>query len=219
MITFEEVKKNKEIEVLLETADKNFAAIGYKEHGFRHALTSAIVSGEILKSLGCSEQDVELAKIAGYLHDIGNALGENDHPQTGGVLALNILRKMGMPYNDIFKITIAIGSHEDRENNPPNHICAAVILGDKSDVHRMRVRKTDLKTFDIHDRVNYSTTESIVKVDNERKLITLNLTIDTKICSVMEYFEIFLSRMKFCKKAANFLNCDFELYINNDKMF
>ncbi len=123
-----------------------------------------------------------------------------------------------MPYTDIFKITIAIGSHEDKENDPPNYVCAAVILGDKSDVHRMRVRKTDLKTFDKHDRVNYSTTESIVKVETDKKLITLNLTIDTKICSVMEYFEIFMSRMKFCKRAAGFLGCNFEFYINNDKM-
>ncbi|MDI6641824.1 MAG: HD domain-containing protein [Elusimicrobiota bacterium] len=219
MVTFEEIKQSPEVKVYLQMADDNFAAIGYKEHGFRHAITSALVAGYVLESLKYSEKEVELAKIAALLHDIGNAIGRAEHTQTSAILALRLLSKLKVPYSDIFKIVTAIGNHEEREYSPPNAICAATILGDKSDVHRMRVRKTDLTTFDMHDRVNYAATESNLSVDQINKVITLKLTIDTKICSVMEYFEIFTSRMKFCKLAANFLDCDFELYINGDKMF
>ncbi|MEW6040155.1 MAG: phosphohydrolase, partial [Elusimicrobiota bacterium] len=164
------------------------------------------------------EIEVELAKISAYLHDVGNAVGQSDHQRTSAILAMNFLKKMKVPYTDIFKVMNAIGSHEDRDEDPPSAICAATIIGDKSDVHRSRVRKTDLTLFDTHDRVNYASTQSSVKVDEKNKIISLEITIDTKYCSVMEYFEIFISRTKFCKRAANYLGCQFELYINGDKM-
>lgn len=218
MVTFEEIKQNPEVKIYLQMADNNFAAIGYKEHGFRHAITSAQVAGNVLEALKYSQKEVELGKITAFLHDIGNAIGRAEHTQTSALLALRLLSKLKVPYSDIFKIITAIGNHEERDYDPPNALCAATILGDKSDVHRMRVRKTHLTTFDMHDRVNYAATESVLNVDNATKVIELKLTIDTNICSVMDYFEIFTSRMKFCRRAANFLKCNFELYINGDKM-
>lgn len=218
MITFEDVKENEEVKTYLQTADDNFIAVGYKEHGSRHAITSAVVSGYILNSLGYPEKDVELAKIAAYLHDIGNALGQTDHNLTASILAMKFLRKIDMPPKDIFRVMVAIGSHEDRNEDPPNEICAAVILGDKRDVHRMRVRKTDKKWFDLHDTVNYAVSETGIKVDAKNKIIAIHVNIDVKLCSVMEYFEIFISRMQFCRRASAYFGCEFELYINGDKM-
>jgi hypothetical protein len=218
MITLEQIKNNKEVQIFLDTADKNFTAIGYKEHGFRHAEISALVSGKVLKALDYPEEDVELAKISGYLHDIGNALGQEEHHRTSAILAMRFLQKMDVPNHETFKVMGAIGSHEDRDVDPASPVSAAVIIGDKSDVHRSRIRKTDLTTFDTHDRVNYAATETDVKIDPIAKVISLYITIDAKFCSVMEYFEIFISRMKFCKRAANFLGCRFALFINGDKM-
>lgn len=217
MVNFEEIKNNREIQIYLKTADDNFVAIGYKEHGLRHAEISAKVAGQILEALGYSPDDCELAKTSAYLHDIGNAIGQEDHAQNGAILSLNLLEKI-MDYDDIIKIISAIGSHEDKELEPVSPICAAVILGDKSDVHRERVRRKDMMKFDTHDRVNYACLGSVVSVDKEKKLIAMNLTADENICPVMEYFDIFLARVKFCRQAARYLGCDFEFYINNCRM-
>jgi len=217
---FSELKNDTEIQVYLKTADDNFRAIGYKDHGLRHADVSSNVAGYILEKLGYDSNEVELAKIAGYLHDIGNAISSNeDHAQNGAVLSLNLLEKK-MDYDDIIKIISAIGSHEDKDAEPVSAVCAAVILGDKSDVHRDRVRRKDLSCFDGHDRVNYACTNSTVNVleISGRRTITLNLEVDESICPIMEFFDIFLQRIKFCRQAARYLGCEFEIYINGSRM-
>jgi len=217
MITFEQVVKNPFTETFLKTADSNFAAIGYKEHGLRHARLTADIAGNVLKFLGYPERDAELARIAGYLHDVGNAICQTDHGQNGGIIALDILEGMGMPYNEIFPVIGAIGSHEDKSADTPSAISAAVILADKTDVNHTRVRSEDLASLDTHGRVNYACQRAFLRVSNETMTISLELTIDTQICPVMDYFEIFLARIKFCRKASRALNCEFVLYINKDK--
>lgn len=217
MTKFDGIKNNSEIQIYLKTADDNFKAIGYKDHGLRHAEISATFAGRVMESLGYPADDCELTKIAAYLHDIGNAIGQEDHAQNGAILSLNILEKI-MDYDDIIKIITAIGSHEDRDLEPVSPICAGVILGDKSDVHRTRVRRKELSRFDTHDRVNYACLDSSLVVDKERKLVALKLTVDETLCPIMDYFDIFLSRIKFCRQAARYLGCEFEFYINNDKL-
>lgn len=216
-VNHEKILLNEEARVYLEAADNNFAAIGYKEHGLRHANFTANASGDVIKSLGFGERDCELAKIAGYLHDVGNAIAQEDHAQNGAILALEILEKAGMSYDEIFKIISAVGSHEDRDMEPSSHISAAVILGDKSDVHHTRVRAQNLAALDMHGRVNYACQNASLKIDGRARVISLKLDINTSICPVMDYFEIFLSRTKFCRKASKALGCEFELFINNDK--
>lgn len=216
-LTLEQVKANHDFQVYLKTADDNFAAIGYKEHGLRHAELTGHIAGNVLKFLNYPERDVEAAAVAGYLHDIGNAVGRNDHAQNGAVLSLYVLEKMKVPYTEIIPIISAIGSHEDRIMEAPSAIAAAVILGDKTDVHHSRVRSTDLAGLDMHGRVNYACQRAFLRVNSETKKIDLELTIDTSICPVMEYFEIFLPRIKFCRKASATLKCEFELFINKDK--
>ncbi len=216
-ITFEQVVNNPLAETFLKTADANFAAIGFKEHGLRHAHLTADIAGNVLKFLGYPERDAELAKIAGYLHDVGNAICQTDHGQNGGIMALDILEKMGMPYKEIFPVIEAIGSHEDKSADTPSAICAAVILADKTDVNHARVRSDDLASLDTHARVNYACQRAFLRVSKETMTVSLELTIDTKICPIMDYFEIFMTRIKFCRKASRALNCVFELYINKDK--
>lgn len=216
-ILLEDVVNNPFADAYLRTADSNFAAIGYKEHGLRHAQLTANIAGNVLKYLGYSEREAELARIAGYLHDVGNAIAHTDHGQNGAVLTLDILEGLGMPYGEIFPIIGAIGSHEDKSADTPSSVAAAVILADKSDVNRSRVRSADLAALDTHGRVNYSCQRAFLRVSKETMTVSLELTIDTKTCPVMEYFEIFLARTKFCRKASRALNCEFELYINKDK--
>jgi len=216
-ITLDRITNNNEVQAYLQTADNNFAAIGYKEHGLRHAQLGANIAGNVLKFLDYNEHDVELARIAGYLHDMGNAVSQHDHAQSGALLALDILERTGVPYSDIFPVIGAIGSHEDKNMDTPSPIAAAVILGDKTDVHHTRVRSTDSAALDTHARVNYACQRAFLRVSRETRTISLELTIDTNICPVMEYFEIFLSRIKFCRKASTALNCEFVLYINKDK--
>lgn len=213
-----QLEDNNEIQIYLKTADDNFAAIGYKEHGLRHAHLTANISSNVLKFLGFKKRDIELAHIAGYLHDIGNAVGENDHAQNGALLTLDVMEKMNLNYRDIFPIVSAIGSHEDKDMEPPSPIAAAVILGDKSDVHRTRVRSKNLSTLDTHGRVNYACERAFLRVDKESRTISLELAIDQNICPVMDYFEIFMSRTRFCIKASRYLGCDFMLYINDNKL-
>lgn len=217
MITLEQIKDDAVVQALLKAADDNFAAIGYKEHGFRHAQLTANIAGNVLKFLNYSDTECYLARIAAYLHDIGNAFGEEGHIQTGAVFTLDVLRRLGMDNKDIFKIICAIGCHEERDINPPGPIVAATILGDKTDVHRTRIRKKNLRDFDQHDRVNYACERAFLRVDKDEMRISLELNIDTEICSVMDYFEIFLSRMQMSKKSAKHLNCEFVLFINQDK--
>lgn len=216
-LTLEKIIENQEVQAYLKTADHSFAVMGHKEHGSRHAQLTANITGNVLKFLGHDEKEIELGKIAGYLHDIGNSIAQIDHAQNGAVLALNILETAKIPYDKIFPIISAIGSHEDKDIDPPSAIAAAVILGDKTDVHHNRVRSAELAKRDMHARVNYACQKAFLRVNNETKIISLELTVDTKICPVMEYFEIFLSRIKFCRRASRTLGCEFDLLINNDK--
>ena len=218
MITFEEVKKNEEIQALINGAQEQLDAIGYTEHAERHINIVAERCGQILRTLGYDEHTVELGKIAGYLHDIGNAINRHDHAHSGAILAYQILKDMGMSPEDRAQILMAIGNHDEETGTAVNNISAALILADKSDVHRSRVTNTNIATFDIHDRVNYAVTDANLEVDARERKITLRLKIDTEICPVLNYFQIFMDRTMMSKCAAKFLNIWFELVINDTKL-
>ena len=191
---------------------------GYTEHGHRHISIVSKRAGDILENLGYPERTVELAKIAGYLHDIGNCVNRVDHAHSGAILAFNILKEMGMPVEERTEIMMAIGNHDENTGTAISDISAALILADKSDVHRDRVTNKNLSTFDIHDRVNYAVTNANLELDSEERKVKLNLTIDTKLCPVLDYFEIFMDRTMMSKYAAKYLKIWFELIINNTKL-
>lgn len=216
-VTIQEVKQHPRVIAFLGAADQYMDAVGYTEHGQRHANLVSNIAHNILTHLEHQKRMAELAAIAGYLHDIGNMVSRMAHEQCGALLAIEILESLGMESDEIALIAGAIGNHEEETGDPINGIAAAVILADKSDVHQSRVRP-NLKMFDIHDRVNYASKKSFLRVNNAKKVITLELTIDTGISQVMEYFEIFLTRMIMCRRAAKFLECNFELIINNTKL-
>ena len=213
-VTFEEVRKSEEIKVYIERADQSLRAIGFTEHSFAHVMKCAVTASGLLQKRGYSERECDLVKIAGYMHDIGNVINRCDHAQSGAIMAFRILDKMGMPVEDIALVITAIGNHDEGTAFPVNAVAAALILADKTDVRRTRVRNSDLATFDIHDRVNFAVEESETIFDAEEKTFTLKLRIDTAICAVMDYFEIFLNRMLLCRKAAEFLGLVFKLEIN-----
>jgi len=215
VITYESIRKNEDIRALITRADESLIALGYTEHSFAHVTRVAETAGEILTVLGHDPHEVELAKIAGYLHDIGNLVNRVEHSQSGAVMAFTLLTKMGMDIADVATVTTAIGNHDEGTGVPVNPIAAALILADKTDVRRSRVRSADFHAVDIHDRVNYSVEKSVVSIDAERKRISLTLTIDTKYGSVMDYFEIFLTRMLLCCKAAEALGLTFKLIAND----
>lgn len=214
IITLEDLKNNEEVIALFEIADKQLAELGYTEHSFRHVGLVSKVAGDILETLGFGEREIELARIAGYLHDIGNAVNRVDHAHYGAILAYQILLKMGMDIREAAEVMLAIGHHDEGSGGAVSVITAALILADKSDVHRTRVRNNDIATFDIHDRVNYAVDSSKIYVDKEKKIAVLELHIDTDICPVMDYFEIFLVRMTMNRRAAEFLGLKFQLIIN-----
>ena len=216
-ITLQAIKADPYVQALIDAGNRHLAAIGYTEHGLRHVGLVAHIASNILEKMAHPVRECELAAIAGYLHDIGNAVNRVSHAQTGAILAAGILERLGMHPEDIACVIGAIGNHDELDGNPVNNISAALILADKSDVHRSRVRNSDLATFDIHDRVNYAVKRSFLRVYPQER-IALELTIDTEICPVMEYFEIFLARMLLCRKAAQFLNTKFELKINDVKL-
>ena len=214
MISFEDIKNNEAIITYIKSADSSLAALGFTEHSFAHVGRVSAVAADILLKLGYDEKTVELARIAGYLHDIGNLVNRVDHSQSGAIMAFRILDRMGMPAEDIATIVTAIGNHDEGTGIPVSPVAAALILADKSDVRRSRVRNTDISTFDIHDRVNYSVEKSSLEISDNFKELTLHLTIDTKISAIMNYFEIFLGRMILCTKAADKLGLTFRLVIN-----
>lgn len=218
MITIEEVKADKAIHTYIEKEDEALIALGFTEHSFTHVGKVSKTAKDILLKLGYPERDAELAEIAGYLHDIGNIVNRTDHAQSGAIMAFRILDNMGASADDIATIITAIGNHDEGTGVAVNHIAAALILADKSDVRRSRVRNTDKTTFDIHDRVNYSAKRSSLKINGEHTLIKLKLSIDTQYGSVMDYFEIFLDRMIMCRKAAEFLGLEFKLIINEQQL-
>lgn len=218
MITVQDIKKSEEVRTFLSIAEKQMQILGYTEHSFRHVSLVSETAGRILEQLGHPEREVELVKIAGYLHDIGNAVNRTDHAHTGAVLAYEMLTRMGMDYTEAAEIMLAIGNHDEHTGTSVSNISAALILADKSDVHRSRVRNTDFATFDIHDRVNYAVEKSVITINKEVKTADLILQIDTSICPVMDYFEIFLARMTMNRRAAAFLGLNFQLLINGSKL-
>ena len=218
MIHYDTLRKNEEINTYIKEADASLAALGYTEHSFPHVTRVASTAADILGTLGHTEHECELARIAGYLHDIGNLVNRVAHSQSGAIMAFRILDRLGYAPEDIARITTAIGNHDEGTGVPVNTVAAALILADKSDVRRSRVRNTDPSSFDIHDRVNYSVTSSDLTIDEEKKTITLSLTVDTDYSSVMDYFEIFLGRMILCRKAAERLGLAFKLSINGQSL-
>ena len=218
MITFSEIKNSEEIRTYIALADESLVALGFTEHSFAHVTHVAETVKYLLETLGYSEREVELGQIAGYLHDIGNLINRVDHSQSGAMMAFRILKDMGAQPEDIATIVTAIGNHDEGTGVPVNPVAAALILADKSDVRRSRVRNRDMATFDIHDRVNYAVERSEVSLDRDSKTFTLSLSINTEVCAVMDYFEIFLQRMLLCRKAAEYLGCRFTLYINDTRL-
>jgi len=217
-MTYEEVRKDAAVKVYIAQADASMEALGFTEHSFAHVSRVAQIAGDILEKLGYSPRTVELAKIAGYLHDIGNLVNRVDHSQSGAVMAFRILDRMNFPPEEIAAIVTAIGNHDEGTGVPVNAVAAALIIADKSDVRRSRVRNKADIAVDIHDRVNYSVTSSQLDVDPEKKEMTLKLSVDTQVSSVMEYFEIFMKRMLLCRKAAQKLGLAFRLTINGQQL-
>ena len=218
MLTFEDVKNNGAIRTYIQRADESLIALGFTEHSFAHVAMVAENAAYILETLGYPARTVELARIAGFLHDIGNLVNRIDHSQSGAVMAFRILDNLDCDPAEIATIVTAIGNHDEGTGQPVNAVAAALILADKSDVRRSRVRNQDPSTFDIHDRVNYSVKESQLKINGEHTLIKLKLSVDTKYGSVMDYFEIFMGRMLLCRKAAEKLGLQFKLMINEQQL-
>lgn len=218
MVTYADIRADEAIREYIKRADESLGALGFTEHSFAHVTKVAVTAAYILEQLGYSEEDIELVKIAGYLHDIGNLVNRVDHSQSGAVMAFRILDRMDMPACDIATIVTAIGNHDEGTGVPVNAVAAALIIADKSDVRRSRVRNRDISTFDIHDRVNYSVEDANLRINSEKTEITLELKIDTEMSAVMDYFEIFLTRMKMCRKAAERLGLSFKLIINSQKL-
>ncbi|RJQ56355.1 MAG: HD domain-containing protein [Actinobacteria bacterium] len=220
LIVLDMIKENSELSSYIESADRFIGIIGFTEHGFRHANLVSSIARNVLLRLGYPERMAELAAIAGYLHDIGNMAGRTGHTISGAMISMNALREMGMDPEELAVVVNAIGAHEEEDTGgwATSEVSAALMLADKSDVHHTRVRNPDKVTFDIHDRVNYAAKRSFLRVDEPSRTVSLEIDIDTEISQVMEYFEIFLSRMVLCSRAAEFLNCKFSLVINNTKL-
>ena len=218
MVTFEEIKNNEAINTYIRKADQTLSELGFTEHSFAHVGMVATNASYIMETLGYSEREVELVKIAAYLHDIGNLVNRVDHSQSGAVMAFRILDNLHMPAEEICDIVAAIGNHDEGTGRPISPMAAALILADKSDVRRSRVRNNDPATFDIHDRVNYSVKKAELKINENHILIKLKLSVDTRYGSVMDYFEIFMNRMVLCRKAAERLGLQFKLMINEQQL-
>ena len=218
MLTYQDVRKNEDINTYIKMADRSLGALGFTEHSFAHVSKVAATAKYIMETMNCDERDTELAMIASYLHDIGNLVNRSEHSQSGAVMAFRILDNLDMSAEEISKVVTAIGNHDEGTGVPVDEMAAALILADKSDVRRSRVRNRDLATFDIHDRVNYSVENSDLKISDDRTRITLYITIDTQYCSIMDYFEIFLVRMTMCRRAAEKLGLKFKLEINGQEL-
>ena len=216
MLDLSTIKADTEVEAIMEMSEKQIEALGFTEHSRRHAGIVSKWSGDILRALGKSPERVRLAEIAGYLHDMGNCINRQDHAQSGALLAYKILTRLGMDVRDAAEVMMAIGNHDEQHGTPVSDVSAALILADKADVHKSRVKKNieNVLKANIHDRVNLAAERSFVSVDREKGTIALHIEIDTDICSVMDYFEIYFVRMQLCRRAADFLGCKFSLVIN-----
>ena len=218
MLTFDDIRNNEEIRTYIRKGNENLGVLGFTEHAFAHAKRASQTAAEILAKLGYSEREIELARIAGYMHDIGNCINRTDHAHTGALMAMQILRGMGMEPREIAVVIAAIGNHDEKTGTAVDAVSAALILADKTDVRRSRVRGRDQTKFDIHDRVNFAAISSELHVDQEKRVITLDIQLDDTICSVLDYFEIFLERMLMCRRAAEMLKCTFKLKANGGKV-
>lgn len=217
-MTYQEIRDNEEINTYIRQADMSLSVLGYTEHSFAHVTIVAEKAGYILQTLGYDKRLVELAKIAGYLHDIGNLVNREEHSQSGAIIAFRILDHLDFPPEEVGLIVTAIGNHDEGTGTPVSPLAAALILADKSDVRRNRVRNQDISTFDIHDRVNYSVKKAELKINEAHTIIKLKLSVDTRYGSVMDYFEIFMQRMILCRKAAEKLGLQFKLMINEQQL-
>lgn len=213
-VTFEMVKASDEVNTYIKQADASLLSLGFTEHSFAHVGRVEQVASSLLEQLGYDEHEVDLARIAGYMHDMGNVVNRDDHAQSGAVMAFRILDKMGMPPADVAAVITAIGNHDDSTAHPVSAIAAALILADKTDVRRSRVRNRETINFDIHDRVNYAVEKSWLDLNTDAKTITLTLSINTAVCAVMDYFEIFLQRMLLCRASAEYFGLTFKISIN-----
>jgi len=217
-VTLAQVKKDAEVKAFIKKADESLAQLGYTEHGPRHAALVSSIAENVLLRLGRPKREAELAAIAGYLHDLGNGISRLDHGIAAALLAHEVLQRLGMPVEEYTEVMCAIGNHEEEYGEAVSYLAAALILADKSDVHKSRVRESNALEFDIHDRVNFASQRSFLNVDAEAHTITLELEIDTEVSQLMEYFEIFLSRMVMCRRAAEFLGCHFRLLVNGTRL-
>ena len=218
IITYRKVKENEEINLLIEKGNEVLDVLGFTEHSRKHAAKVAETAGKILKDLGYGPKEIRLSKIAGYMHDIGNSINRHDHAHTGALLAYGILKEMGMPLRDVMTVTTAIGNHDESTGTAVDIVSAALILVDKTDVRRNRVQNPTIANFDIHDRVNSAVLASSLEVKKEKRVIQMNLELDDEMCTVMDYFEIFLERMIMCRRAAEVLGCKFKLVANGNKI-
>lgn len=217
-VTFKDIKKSKEVNAYIYKGNSTLGVLGYTDHSAEHAVKVSSMAGKILECLGYGGHTVELAKIAGYMHDIGNCVNRLDHPHSGALMAHQILRDMKMDYEDIAVIINAIGIHDEKSGGAVDTVSAALILADKTDVRRDRVRNQNKAAFDKHDRVNYAVVSSSLDIQKEKKVIKLDLQLDENICSMMDYFEIFLQRMLMCRRAASVLGTTFKLNANGNKI-
>ena len=215
---YKQIRTNEEINLLIEQGNATLNELGYTEHSRKHAAKVAETAGKILKDLGYGKHEIELAKIAGYMHDIGNAINRHDHAHSGAILAYQILKDTELPLKDILVVSTAIGHHDEATGTAVDPVSAALILADKTDVRRNRVQNRNKATFDIHDRVNYAALTSKLIIEKEKRIIQMELELDDSICTVMDYFEIFLKRMIMCRRAAERLNCKFKLMANGSKL-
>ena len=218
MITLQDIKNNSEIQELIKSSQKQLNVLGYTEHSLRHISIVSDRAGKVLETLGYPQERIELAKIAGYMHDIGNCVNRVDHAHSGAILAYELLKDMGMDVEKRTEIMMAIGNHDEQTGTAVSDISAALILADKSDVHRDRVVNTNISTFDKHDKVNYAVTNSEFIINKEKRKVILDLSIDTNISPVLDYFEIFMDRTMMSKYAAKYLGIWFELVINDTKL-
>ena len=219
MITFKDIRDNRDIQIYIRHADESMRALGYTEHGFAHVTSVAETAAYVLQTMGYPGREVELVRIAGYMHDIGNLVNRVGHSQSGATMTMRILDKLGMPADEIASVVTAIGNHDEGTGEPVSELAAALILADKSDVRRSRVRASlRAENYDIHDRVNYSVTKAELKINADRTAVRLSLTVDTHYSSIMDYFQIFMERMTLCRQAAKQLSLRFELFINGQQL-
>lgn len=217
-MTYDEIRKSEEVAAYIAKGNEVLGKLGFTEHSEIHSVKVAVTAGRLLADLGYSQREIELAKIAGYMHDIGNSVNRTDHAHTGAIMAFSILSKTDMPPEDIACVISAIGNHDEGSGSAFDPISAALIIADKTDVRRNRVRNTDFATFDIHDRVNYAAVSSALKVDTQLRAINLDIDLDESMCTMLDYFEIFLKRMLMCRRAAEILGMRFRLTCGGHKI-